>query len=862
MRPQLPTTTDDEVLKFHPVFEYCAKNALNELNLENEIVLIHHQPLGDITVDFSFERRSTGRIILLAEIKRIKSAVQSTKYRLQAMNYRMTATHRAETPYYLISNLEITDLFRYDDQRPVVNSQIIEGSPFRAGDFSTTNENDFYINLIRCLTEIINLTINDSGHYFDGLLGFETALQNETRDYDKWHQYFIPASYEYIRAAASSFYPFLSTITSRWRAADYYKIRPEKLVRNGLQVDFSNIFCNPITVINDSVAFNQNLLTQAYLSGKIRGDGEDLSAIVNGMLLQPEKGVIETDEELSRLLVVMARDALGRDLQRNELICDPAAGSGRLLIAAIESFSNIMPDQIWANEIEIRFQEILSLHLGLTFASQITPDNAPNITIQNISDLSVEDFSNVKMILLNPPFVRGISSSAEKELLASKIRDLTGAESIVNHGQIGLEAVFLELVWDFIPSGAIIAAIMPHRYLSGLSQETTAFRLFLSEHFGLSHIVSYPRTGLFETVVKQTVIFVGTKGQINNKVKIVNTQIDVDRIDLRELQNGLSIAKSDPVRGVHLELLDQLDLINNAYNGWHFIVGAKKRAITFTEENFQGFSTLDQNTDRIIRGTAGNSGLSELQMLATNSQDDILTNLIPTHWLRPAIRKSDDLSKQLTTENSPNKSFIPPEEAFIPTSQDNEILLSIIKSFLTRINSRKKGIQPKNEVDLTKALGAIKKDLRISPPNSVLIPRGIRVQGRVGILGEEAIVSTNFFVAYYQNREKALLISSWLSSVYGQIQMELYGVDQEGMRKLEGDQIKNIRVPDISLLSDNEKQELIDNFLNNEYINFTHTVIRPTDRLWNRILNKYYGLLEPIDNVFDLLIEMVEDRNP
>lgn len=122
----LPKYSDDEVKSFHPVFQRAADRAIDKLGLTGKIRAEHHRSFGGITVDFSFERIKNKRVILLAEIKRTPSAVQSTRYRYQAMSYRKEADAVAETPYYLLTNLEIADLFRYDSNRPRPASQLVK----------------------------------------------------------------------------------------------------------------------------------------------------------------------------------------------------------------------------------------------------------------------------------------------------------------------------------------------------------------------------------------------------------------------------------------------------------------------------------------------------------------------------------------------------------------------------------------------------------------------------------------------------------------------------------------------------------------------------------------------------------------
>lgn len=97
--PKIPKETEDEVGCFHPAFNFAANTAIDELGLSGEINLIHHYPIGSRIVDFAFQRASSAKMVLLAEIKRTKAAVQSTNYRLQAQNYVTEAGGLCASPH-------------------------------------------------------------------------------------------------------------------------------------------------------------------------------------------------------------------------------------------------------------------------------------------------------------------------------------------------------------------------------------------------------------------------------------------------------------------------------------------------------------------------------------------------------------------------------------------------------------------------------------------------------------------------------------------------------------------------------------------------------------------------------------------
>ena len=108
----------------------------------------------------------------------------------------------------------------------------------------------------------------------------------------------------------------------------------------------------------------------------------------------------------------------GENIASSDLICDPAAGTGRLINSAIKTcFSHCEPENFWANEIIKPFIETLELRLSLSLSEKIAHSNKLKITNQNIIEFSQSSFQAVKLILLNPPFISGVQSSKENEFI-------------------------------------------------------------------------------------------------------------------------------------------------------------------------------------------------------------------------------------------------------------------------------------------------------------------------------------------------------------------------------------------------------------------------------------------------------------
>lgn len=129
------------------------------------------------------------------------------------------------------------------------------------------------------------------------------------------------------------------------------------------------------------------------------------------------------------------------NLEENEVLCDPAVGSGNLISSALNIFS-LSPKQILVNDWNKKLLELLSLRLGLSYAEIISPSNTVQIFNNNIADLDKDFFEKVKIILMNPPFVAGINCIERKRILYQKIYELSEKEAITKVGQAPFESVF------------------------------------------------------------------------------------------------------------------------------------------------------------------------------------------------------------------------------------------------------------------------------------------------------------------------------------------------------------------------------------------------------------------------------------
>jgi hypothetical protein len=406
--------------------------------------------------------------------------------------YHTEAGSEVETPYFVLTNLEVTDVFKYNQQYPVTH-QRVRPTPYKITPFSETNDQLLIQELTDVCCELIQLVQMDKGVYDNNLVAFNELLLRNRNNLMSWHKLFIPSSYEYLRGAFSE-----ANIHSarNWRPATAFRLNPPSLSNTISRVDFEGIYQAPYPDSNDG-AWDTNLLKECFEAGKLRNTADDLSSHVFDLVGEDRsnEGMVRTDLELARIMIALGMSTLGRELNPGEKIIDPSAGVGDLLVAASEMIHNLTANQIVAVEVEKQFEEMLILRLGLLFASSISPTNRPQIVIEDISQSDTSIFQNVQLIVMNPPFISGIRCGDIKTIFANKIFELDGIASQLNIGQTGLEFVFLELVVKYASEGTVFSVILPKRsVLSARSRDSKTIRSFLINNFGLTNITTYPRT--------------------------------------------------------------------------------------------------------------------------------------------------------------------------------------------------------------------------------------------------------------------------------------------------------------------------------------------------------------------------------
>ena len=868
----LPKTTDDEVGVFHPYFQDAAEQALILLSLNNEYSVVHHFSTSSGIVDFVILKNDSKKVFLAVEVKRTTMSTRSSGRR-QARDYYNNLGSTMATKYYCSTNLELLELFKDNDSRKETHTQQVLFDEGNIGFFNENTNKEFFNKLVSALKKALFIVINNEGMYLDKLTNIRNELKNRIDNVTGWHQFFIPTVFEYILGMSqNSIHLQKSLNLLGWpKTVERYKSTPEKILSKGSSLDFNQIFSTPAPKLNDPLCFSSNVLNEAFNAGKASSLGEDIAELVNSILKPVGKGIVETDVELARLLSIVAKDALGKNIGKDELIWDPCAGSGRLLTSLEPGFSQFVPTQIWANEVKERFKQSLSLRLGMSFINSINKDNIPKVTISDIAEVNKADCQQVKLVLMNPPYISGVDSATKREVLAKRIKKLSGNNSKTNSGQIGLEAVFLELVTNLVTTETVIACILPIQHLTRLSKEVANFRTFLVNDFGLSHIVTYPMEGLFSDVIKETVILVGNKGNSTSNIKLVTIESPVANVDLHQLNINLLNLFRNPMRGVYSTSFNRDVFKLQAKAGWRRLLGAGISTSSFIDDNFSGFTRLidfketPMTSNKIYRrGAAGNSGASDLVLIKPNCviMKPVL-DLVPDTWKKKGIKNSENLPNICYSSELPEIAIYPPTTAYEISNPDHIILNNILTKYIEVSESNKStGKQKKAYKGVLDLIKIIKSSQKFSGHKEVLIPRATRRFARICLLEDpEAIVSTNFLMLKITDEMTRTLMASWMLSIFGQLQIEFLANPQEGMRKLEIGTLNNFLIPSFDMPDKSKYIELINLFKSEAPLDFSAPSERDTDVLWAKILQplNHQHLLE---QAFSLFNQLVEERAP
>ncbi len=839
--------SDSEVNKFHPICEKALKCALKLSNKDRQYKVIHHQYTGSLEMDYVIQNITTGKYLCVIEVKRTPADVHSARYQFQAMSYVQMNATESEKPFYILTNLECAFAFRYDANRPRVFQQMLKPGLSTIGSFADDDEATFVNKLAEYFRERIEEYCEDKYDYLLTLEEFAQHMEQIKSNSKKWKSHLAILLYEYIRGA----FAFLNR--NDLRDVRIFHNDIERICNEAVRVNFKDIFNYSDDKFDKTVMINNSILSNLYDFGSQNVSGDSVSGILHQIVSEghEHEGEVPTDLELGRLVGELAKYING-NLSEKDLLCDPAAGSGNLISSCIDIFS-LLPTQILVNDWNDKLLELLSLRLGLNFAKSISPINSPQIHNRNITNLDREFFKSVKIIVMNPPFVAGINCITRKQEFYKKIIQLTGQEADTNIGQMPLEAVFLELVTLLVVPGTTIACVFPKTHLMARGSEAKIIRRLLLNKFGLKLVFTYPGDEIFNDVTKDTCILVGKAMEVGTEVDVISSYEKIPNLDTHRF--GVSLLKNfssqfEPMMpGIVAKRIAVSELSNCIDDGWRMLSSEMAEAIGFVKDTFENcnqFTRLENYNYPIKRGQAGNSGGSDL--IFFDSRQDLFNQFLASNVvLKPGMRNAKLAEFEIRDGDA----------KFLDISENYDGLVNdIIETYSALPERGGKQQRQKKTKDAWKKI-LTKESRGIFDKNSVLIPRAIRTTGRIYLAEKKVFVSTNFVVCTLPSYEKALLLSTWMSTVFYQLIAEVSSKDQEGMRKMEVTDINTTLVPVLDLISEETINKLKVEKANITFLNLNNPIERNVDKIWaqalfkdraNEVLHEAIRLLEFLAN--------------
>lgn len=842
--------SDSEVNRFHPVCERALNSALQLLGKANSYKILHHQHTGTLEMDFVVQNIRTGKYLCVVEVKRTPADIHSARYQFQAMSYVQMNSGITEQPFYILTNLEQAFSFRYDPSRPRAYQQMLQPGLVTIGSFSQ-EESLFVEELTQYFSVQLNSFFNNEYEYLLTLEEFARHMEQIKNLPKKWKSHLAVLLYEYIRGAFS--------FINRQELPDVRIFHNDvmRICRAASQVNFKDIFTYSENAFESPVVIDNHMLSNLFDFGHQNVSGDSVAGILHQVVSEghEHEGEVPTDLELAKFVSILAKNTNGT-IGYDQYVCDPAAGSGNLISSAIDVF-NLSPNQILVNDWNAKLLELLSLRLGLIFASEISHTNSPNIENKNIAALNREFFSSVKVIVMNPPFVAGINCVERKQEIYRALQDLTGDNYKTNVGQMPLEAVFLELVTYLVRPGTTIACVFPKTHLTARGVEAQIIRSMLISNLGLQTIFTYPGEEIFDDVTKDTCVLVGKAWQPSDTIKVISSYDKIPDLDSHRFQQVIQQELLDTfvtmMPGVVGRKVDKTELVRTVNDGWRMLNSEMVEGISFVKSTFEKADSFLQLKDfpyDIKRGCAANNGGSDLMFF--DSRKDL--------YERFANR---GVCLKAGMRNAKHSSFCVDmgDSKFLDiAANDDELIEEIIDAYLTL--SARPTQQPKktkSKLELKRIL--VRENENEFPGNSVLIPRAIRKEGKVYLAENSVFVSTNFVVCTTPTADTALLLATWMSTIFYQLICEVASKDQEGMRKMEVGDILLTFVPKFDEVPTKIVARLRQEKQTLSFLNLKEPTVRTVDTIWAEYL---FGeeANNKLQEAIKLLSFLVSKRNP
>lgn len=854
---RLPRYIDDEVDVFHPFFEKSFKNIIiNNKFFHDNYELIHHPTIiGGKIPDFIFRNKKTKKSALISEIKRTKSAVENFNFKEQVRGYAdLLFRNGMERPYYLLTNLEISNFYKYKDNQSRTIHHLLDSSPIYIADFYNTAFHTFQELHEKSIKYILEVVFEEQKlDWKVGLSELDKILINNFRQEDNWTNILSRSLLYYLIGAFEGKGLIEKQEANTQSFFNSYNHINKLDCFTWLDLNYSSE--------NNNVKLNK----ACYEAGKSYKNGSDFSSVIQGLVYDnasiEEKGsIVSTDAELCNLINFLAFQNLDINLDDNQIILDPSAGVGNILAEVNTFFRDVLQNQLWANDIDFHFQECLKLRLSLLDSKSINSKNFPKVTNRNIKDFTKNDLCNVKIIMQNPPFKRRANKGnvAEINLISNEIKKIKYGPSVLNVGQSGLECFHLEMLTSLAQQDTIIVTVFPTRYIYSLSIDSVALRKYLLSDFGLTMIVEYPHNDIFSDVKKTTLILCGVKNKKSEFIKFINLNINIESINFELFSELLN--KDSVYSEITINNFPRKELYKNIDVGWRnfFYNKSFKSLISTLNVNLMKLENY-KNIEILQRGNAGVKGSSDIIFFnptKKNNRNNIF-NKIPKNFIMLGVRSARDLPFFISKKTFTNRALNFSSNFNI----SNQNLIENCINDLLKLEKEGK-VQYKEVKSISETIDNIN-SCRIYERDTFLIPRAVRRTGYISVLKESSVLSTNFLSFKAIKSSEVTLILSWFLSIFGQIQFEENSNNENGVRKIEHNGLANLLIPNFTEVPKEIVDKILKVFSNNEVLpyDFTNIKISKLDIIWSNFLFKDEAQ-QSLSSILEMLQKYIDIREP
>lgn len=827
--------SDKEVEYFHPICETILNNSLSILGVSDTYKVEHHRCVGSLEMDFVISNKLNSKILCVVEVKRTIEAVLSTRYQLQAMGYvQQLRPSEKESDYYILTNLEAIGLFYYSSNRQSVVDQLLNPGIHTIARFHEHNKDEFIEILSNTFATLINRIIIREVDYYQSFAHFVQEVSDNDNilisDERLWHSKFAALSYEYIRGALDKI--------GRTQLIDIRRLHNDirKICEEALRINFKGIFGLNICEYHKLPAIASSIYSELYDLGKNFLDADAISDILFSVIAKesPYPGAVPTDSELAKSLFILA-NSFASNLNADQCIIDPAAGSGNLLAASILFYPNITPKQIRANDVNAHLLQILSLRLGLKFPTLISKEDSPQISAYNIADIPQSSFNDVKIAVLNPPYYSHTASASYdyKDSIYHRIEEISGKKALTYSTKSPLEACFIELVVDLLPKDAIFACIIPLSHLLGKGESSILFRKMLIQKFGLECIFCYPQQKIFKSVTQNTCVIIGTKGSHKDSISFITSNDTLDNIDYEALRQASINDSFTNYNGIEKIKFERTELIQSIEEGWR-LNSLATEAMAFIENSLYAdfrFSYLSYTVSlENHRGRVGNSGGSDLIFINSNRAFfKEISSLIKGHTSF-GVRTIRAIETPYISET---------DTLFLDASTCSNDLLTKIVSIYKSKYEPEEGRQARTSKSISKYLDLLKKESRFAEPaGSVFLARDVRRNGKAYLTKSTLFPTTNVWVFPFGNERTGKFYHSWFCSIFYQLDCELIAKNHAGARKMDKSEFNLSIVPIFELFDCSDIDEICKHPVT-EFLTLNNPQIRDCDIAWAKIISPH-----------------------